>query len=198
MKNKIIIKIFKYMKIFCAKNYAYIFLVAVVSVVLLLFSNLLLASVFKLVENLNNNSKNIFSIEGIFNFQFKYKTYYLITFAVILFADVKVIYSTRMNFKDINKGQKGTSEFTTLKELQQQYKAVPEKGEEYSGHGGVVISRYMDKIFVDDSAVNNLVIGTTRSGKGETFVFPTIDVYSRATEKPSMIINDPKGGATCS
>ena len=25
------------------------------------------------------------------------------------------------------------------------------------------------------------------------FVFPTIDVYSRAAEKPSMIINDPKG-----
>ena len=193
MKSKIIIKLFKYMKKFCAKNYAYIFLVAVVSVVLLLFSNLLLASVFKLVENLSDKSKNVFIIADLFNFQFKYKTYYLTTFAVIIFADIKVIYSTRMNFKDINKGQKGTSEFTTLKELQQQYKAVPEKDEEYSGHGGVVISRYKNKIFVDDSAVNNLVIGTTRSGKGETFVFPTIDVYSRATEKPSMIINDPKG-----
>ena len=33
----------------------------------------------------------------------------------------------KMNFKNINKGQKGTSEFTTLKELQQQYKSVPEK-----------------------------------------------------------------------
>ena len=193
MKSKIIIKIFKYMKKICSENYAFIFLIAVVSVVLLLFSNLLLASVFKLVENLNNKSKNVFIIADIFNFQFKYKTYYLTTFAVIIFADIKVIYSTRMNFKDINKGQKGTSEFTTLKELQQQYKAVPDKDEEYSGHGGVVISRYKNKIFVDDSAVNNLVIGTTRSGKGETFVFPTIDVYSRATEKPSMIINDPKG-----
>lgn len=46
---------------------------------------------------------------------------------------------------------------------------------------------------VDDSAVNNLIIGTTRSGKGEMFVFPTIDAYSRGTEKPSMVFNDPKG-----
>ncbi|PDY09309.1 ATPase, partial [Bacillus cereus] len=39
----------------------------------------------------------------------------------------------------------------------------------------------------------NLIIGTTRSGKGETYVFPTIDVYSRAEHKPSLILNDPKG-----
>ena len=193
MKQKISIKMFNFIKNFCRKNYVYIFLVTVVSVVLMLFSNLLLASVFKLLGNLNNKSKNVFSIGDLLNFQFKYKTYYLITFAVIIFADIKLIYSTKMNFKNINKGQKGTSEFTTLKELQQQYKAVPEKEEEYNGHGGVVISRYKNKVFIDDSAVNNLVIGTTRSGKGETFVFPTIDVYSRANEKPSMIINDPKG-----
>lgn len=67
---------------------------------------------------------------------------------------------------------------------------MPESKEEYKGHGGVVISRYKKKIFIDDSAVNNLIIGTTRSGKGETYVFPTIDVYSRAEEKPSMIIRE--------
>ncbi|MBU3093546.1 type IV secretory system conjugative DNA transfer family protein [Clostridium sp. CF011] len=196
MSKKIIIKIFNYIKKFCLKNYIYILLITLitlVSVVLTMFSNLLLASVFKSLGNLKNKSKGVFIIEDVFNFQFKYKTYYLITFALILFTDIKVIYATKMNFKKINKGQKGTSKFTTLKELQQQYKAVPEKEETYKGRGGVVISRYKDKIFIDDSAVNNLVIGTTRSGKGETFVFPTIDVYSRAEEKPSMIINDPKG-----
>ena len=193
MSKKIIIKIFNYIKRFCRKNYIYILLITIVSVVLMMFSNLLLASVFKSLGNLKNKSKSVFIIGDLFNFQFKCKTYYLITFALILFADIKIIYSTKMNFKNINKGQKGTSEFTTLKELQQQYKAVPEKEETYKGRGGVVISRYKDKIFIDDSAVNNLVIGTTRSGKGETFVFPTIDVYSRAGEKPSMIINDPKG-----
>ena len=58
------------------------------------------------------------------------------------------------------------------------------------GGGGVPIAWNKEKnvIYIDDSPVNNLIIGTTRSGKGETFVVPTIDIYSRATKKPSMII----------
>ena len=36
------------------------------------------------------------------------------------------------------------------------------------------------------------MIGMTRSGKGETYVFPSIDIYSRAEKKSSMIIVDPK------
>ena len=192
----------KYIRVmgnFLKDNYICIFLVTLVSITLLLFSNGLLASIFKLLGSLKNKSlnQNLFRINDLFNFQFKYKTYYLITVALIIFTDIKIIYSMKMNFKNINKGQKGTSEFTTLKELQQQYKSVPEKEDErekeYKGHGGVVISHYKDKLFIDNSAVNNLIIGTTRSGKGEMFVFPTIDVYSRATQKSSMIINDPKG-----
>lgn len=46
---------------------------------------------------------------------------------------------------------------------------------------------------IDTSPVNNLIIGTTRSGKGETSVFPSIDIFSRSETKPIMIINDPKG-----
>src|SRR5699024_3729872 len=83
--------------------------------------------------------------------------------------------------------------FSTLKEIKQQFKAVPEKKKFYAGGGGVPISRYKNKIYVDDSPVNNLWIGTTRSGKGEMGVFPMIDIYSRAEEQASMIINDPKG-----
>ncbi|MBG9812444.1 ATPase, partial [Bacillus endophyticus] len=135
----------------------------------------------------------------------------------------KLIYNIRSNFKDLNRNQKGSSRFTTLEELQKQYRAVPEKGERYSGGGGVPISR-IDKVklvsnwktyrkvkgiqkllqahqlfkktpyvLIDDSPVNNLIIGITRSGKGETFVFPAIDVYSRAEKQPSLILNDPKG-----
>ncbi|PEZ00787.1 ATPase [Bacillus sp. AFS018417] len=55
------------------------------------------------------------------------------------------------------------------------------------------IKAHAGRLFIDDSPVNNLIIGTTRSGKGETFVFPTIDVYSRAEHQPSLIFNDPKG-----
>ncbi|MCF2132056.1 type IV secretory system conjugative DNA transfer family protein [Strepomyces sp. STD 3.1] len=138
----------------------------------------------------------------------------------------KFAYNIRSNFKDLNQNQKGSSRFTTEKELKKQYRAVPERGERYPGGGGVPISR-MDKLefvsnwktykevkgiqkllqahqlfkktpylLIDDSPVNNLIIGITRSGKGEVVVFPTIDVYSRAEKQPSLINNDPKGGAT--
>lgn len=46
---------------------------------------------------------------------------------------------------------------------------------------------------IDTDTNNTLAIGITRSGKGETFVLPTIDLLSRAAEKTSIIVNDPKG-----
>lgn len=106
-------------------------------------------------------------------------------------------YKLRSNFKDITEGDaKGSSRFTTLKEIQQQYKAIPEKATEeephFRGEGGVPVSRYEDKIYIDDSKSNNLWIGTTRSGKGEIGMFPMIDIYSRAEQPASMVINDPK------
>lgn len=116
----------------------------------------------------------------------------LLSTAVSSFATYKFL----TNFGKIGKDQKGSSRFTALKEIKEQYKAVPELADRYSGGGGVPVSRHRDKIFIDDSAVNNLIIGTTRSGKGETFIFPTIDIYSRSEKQPSMIFNDPKGGAT--
>ena len=92
--------------------------------------------------------------------------------------------------------QKGSRRFTTLEELQKEYRSVPETKKEYPGAGGFPISRYKDRIFIDDSPVNNLIIGTTRSGKGELFVVPAIDIYSRAQkikDKTSLIVADPKG-----
>lgn len=46
---------------------------------------------------------------------------------------------------------------------------------------------------IDQTTVNSLIVGITRSGKGETLVTPLIDILSRAKKKCSMVINDPKG-----
>ncbi|WP_179134421.1 VirD4-like conjugal transfer protein, CD1115 family [Oceanobacillus timonensis] len=103
-------------------------------------------------------------------------------------------YKMRSNFKSLtDSGSKGTSRFTTLKELKQQYRQIPDRKKEFKKGGGVPVSHYKNKIFIDDSPVNNLWIGTTRSGKGEMGMFPLIDIYSRAKEKASMVVNDPKG-----
>ncbi|MGH0798068.1 VirD4-like conjugal transfer protein, CD1115 family [Bacillus mycoides] len=119
--------------------------------------------------------------------------YYLLVFLVVMGTIARTVYKLKSSFKNLNNHEKGSSRFTTVEELKKQYRAVPDREKSFKGGGGVVISRLGDKVFIDDSPVNNLIIGTTRSGKGETFVFPTIDVYSRAEHKPSLIFNDPKG-----
>lgn len=129
-----------------------------------------------------------------------YSLLYLIGYSITGLVLVKVVFNFKASFNDIKEGQKGTSRFTTISEIKEQYKCVNEVEtiEErmdggYEGKGGVIIARDEDKLFIDDSPTNNLIIGTTRSGKGELFVFPTIDLYSRAKEKASLVVNDPKG-----
>nr|WP_018768252.1 type IV secretory system conjugative DNA transfer family protein [Bacillus sp. 105MF] len=86
----------------------------------------------------------------------------------------------------------------SLKSILQQAKKVMEaKGmEKWQEIKNLKDSAKAGRLLIDDGAVSNLIIGTTRSGKGETYVFPTIDAYSRAEIQPSLIVNDPKGGAT--
>ncbi|MPQ45042.1 VirD4-like conjugal transfer protein, CD1115 family, partial [Clostridium tarantellae] len=123
----------------------------------------------------------------------KYPIIYFIAYLITLIILSKIVFNIKASFCSIEEGQKGTSRFACLEELKKQYKAIPESKIEFEGKAGIPISRYEDKILIDESAVNNLIIGTTRSGKGETFVVPTIDIYSRAKIKASLIINDPKG-----
>ncbi|XZM35347.1 VirD4-like conjugal transfer protein, CD1115 family (plasmid) [Clostridium perfringens] len=134
-------------------------------------------------------------LTSIFNlkYMFKYPLIYLIGYIVITIPATKLIFDLKKSFETLNLGQKGKSRFTTLEEIQEQYKAIPEKDEFYKGGGGVPISRYKDKIYIDTSPVNNLIIGTTRSGKGEVIVVPINDIYSRAEFQASLIVNDPKG-----
>lgn len=142
----------------------------------------------------------------------------VVIFFIIIYA--KTVMNMRTAFYDIEDGQKGTARFATREEIHQQYRYIPIKDEFYENKGGIPIARgfinekngktvdykedehteenmkslgIQEVMYIDDSAVNNLIIGTTRSGKGETFVVPTIDIYSRASDKASMIINDPKG-----
>jgi len=48
-----------------------------------------------------------------------------------------------------------------------------------------------NKVFLDTQDTNTLIIGTSRSGKTRTFLYPTIWTLGKAGE--SMIITDPKG-----
>lgn len=124
-------------------------------------------------------------------------TLYLFMLIVLLVLDGIMAYQIRTSLgdKEMNHGQKGTSRWTTPEEVAKQYKAIPLKEKLYPGRIGCIVQRQGRKLFIDDSDSNTLVYGTTRSGKGEMLVFPSIDVYSRAKrmeDRPSMVISDPK------
>lgn len=181
---------------------------------LLLFSSVILISsyflanfIFHFLESIllavttfiDNPEKMNFSIDwGSFFIKSPYPLYYLAFYCIVLFGLSKFIYTMKINYSSLNKGQNGTSEFESPKELKKQYKIIPAKDTEYEGSSGVIISALQEKgrpyrLLIDDGPIHTMVIGITRSGKGETFVVPMLDVISRAKEKASIVVNDPKG-----
>jgi type IV secretion system protein VirD4 len=132
-----------------------------------------------------------------FKFSARLKWLYLIGGFLSLMCSVRLGILMKNDLTPLsNAGQKGSRQFASVRELKREYRSVPEKKEPFEGKGGFPISRYKDRIFIDDSPVHNLIIGTTRSGKGELFVIPAIDIYSRPKamkDKASMVIADPKG-----
>lgn len=187
----------------------------VVSCIVLVVSVLLSNLLFSLVQNLataikeanNQNAQWMQSFHMSWNDIFNFHTdvphiiyFYLATLCITLFGLARFWYNMKINYSALNTGQHGTSEFEDVQELRKQYKVVPGSKKNYPGGSGVIVSalqkgnRY--ELFLDTGPVHTAVIGISRSGKGERYVFPSIDVISRAEEKDSLIVNDPKGGAT--
>ena len=46
---------------------------------------------------------------------------------------------------------------------------------------------------VDEAPVNTMVLAMTRAGKGQTYIEPVIDMWTREKRPNNMVINDPKG-----
>lgn len=160
--------------------------------------------VLLLVEGFANNPEQVnlkmFSVDWhhFFIFQQEWVAFYLGFYIVISISVMKFMYNIKMNYQSINRGQHGTNAFETVKNMKQQYQIIPASKTEYEGKGGTIVGGLQEvgkpyRLLLDDAPVHTMVIGITRSGKGETFVVPMIDVQSRAKVKPSMVINDPKG-----
>lgn len=47
--------------------------------------------------------------------------------------------------------------------------------------------------YIDDLEAERLILGTTRSGSGETYIIPEIDIYLKSERKHTLVVNDPKG-----
>lgn len=153
---------------------------------------------FKRFANDSGNTIFDFSWTWFLKYQHEMLWFYVGFYVIVLIGLVKFVYNIKMSYSSLDKGQHGTGEFEKVNELKKQYKIIPAAKEEYEGNGGVIIAGLQDKfrpyrLFIDESPVHTMVIGITRSGKGETFVFPMVDVLSRAKGKPSLVFNDPKG-----
>ncbi|WP_338631754.1 VirD4-like conjugal transfer protein, CD1115 family [Clostridium baratii] len=178
----------------------FLILFAVIMLLIITLGCNVFLNTFNLIPKIIKDEATINITKLIFIFNKDYTIVYLIIYSIVLVMYIKFIFNIRASYGNMIEGQKGSNRFTTEKELVKQYKSIPEKETEdernnggYEGKGGVIISRIGENIFLDDSPTNNLIIGTTRSGKGEMFILPTIDIYSRAKEKASLVVNDPKG-----
>lgn len=140
------------------------------------------------LKNVLPNINNIRTYGGI------YIPIFIILLIFLLALDACTAYKMKVAWSEeyFNIGQKGDERWTTDEEIKQQFLEIPDKNESFLGYGGTIVSRMGNKLYIDTSPVNNMIIGITRSGKGEMYVFPSIDVYSRAEKKASLVINDMK------
>ena len=197
-------QVFRVNKLFSSK-YMITFVCIVMNVILFFLGNYcihLIAQMPNVIQSIRSNEiESNFGIHKAFEFQGEYWIWYIILLLFLAAITIKLVYQMRVSYKPLNVGQKGTSRWTTRQEIREQYKAIPEKAttsetftekDRFEGGGGFPVAVEDHKIFIDDSPVNNLILGITRSGKGEMFVFSLIDIYSRAEKQASMVVTDPK------
>ena len=157
-----------------------------------LLINYLLNSIPTLIYLISDSSKVSVGIWNAFKIRLSNWPFYLVLIGVIAILDAILAYRIKAAYGKINTKEKGTTRWATMEELRQEYKAIPCKTERFPGAGGLPVSWDGDKILIDDTATNAIINGMTRSGKGEMFIYPLIDIYSRAEEQASMVILDPK------
>lgn len=90
----------------------------------------------------------------------------------------------------------GTSRWSELKEIKNELYEIPEKDFANAEKSGIPLAFFNGKYYVDVTTTHSIIIGTTRSGKTQTFVLPFINLLASCqviTSKQSMVINDPKG-----
>jgi len=100
----------------------------------------------------------------------------------------------------MGQGQHGTARWLTKKEFKKAFKCnVLANDTNTFNSGGIIVgyekNRKNENIYYIDDNIHSLVVGATRSGKTRSIVLQTVGNLGLAGE--SMIISDPKAGATC-
>lgn len=173
------------------------FVLSFIPVIVISYITNIIAHVFKLIKGKNFSA--IVAMDDYLKFDWLWHPPFSIVINSLLCVGVTTVITIYLynkweyNRPELSFGQKGDSRFTTIKELLAQYPSIPIKSKGFKGYGGVPISYYNKQYLIDTDTVNSVFIGVSRSGKGEMQVVPMIDNLSRAKNKSSLVVNDPKG-----
>ena len=97
------------------------------------------------------------------------------------------------NITHANKDIKGKDRFMTTNEIGERLYSFSSKDMKSAEKSGIILALEKGKYYIDAETIHSLIIGTTRSGKGQTFVLPMIRHIAMSKAKHSMVLNDPKG-----
>lgn len=163
----------------------------------------LISNYFFLAMQYLNNSQDQPKIEASAFFALKLKYFYIPdeSFPLPISAMGAVVISlllvmrldTNWHVKNDNKNIKGRERFMNKKELESLLYSFPEKDMASAEKSGIMLAQQDGRYYVDAETIHSLIIGTTRSGKGQTFVLPMVRHIAMSQAKHSIVVNDPKG-----
>ncbi|WP_177219611.1 VirD4-like conjugal transfer protein, CD1115 family [Ruminococcus albus] len=113
------------------------------------------------------------------------------TFVTAFFITYKL--DVKWHVTHDNQEIKGKDRFLNKKELKKMFYSFSENNMESAEKSGIILAYEKGKYYIDCETIHSLIIGTTRSGKGQTFVLPMIRHIALSKSKHSMVLNDPKG-----
>lgn len=97
---------------------------------------------------------------------------------------VRIAYdATKIPYNPGNKNREKQKGFDTVADLINNDWTFPE----------YEVQRPAGAYIVDVEPINTMVLAITRAGKGQTYIEPTIDMWTRELTPNNMVINDPKG-----
>ena len=152
-----------------------------------------MGSIFKIGSESGNSTNLLFiMVLCLFKIRLKNIGLYLIIGLFDAIITLIFLYKVYISNKDYNIGQKGKERFSTLQEIQTEYRCVPIKRDIVLGTGGIPVAYHDENFYIDDGPVNNIVLAMTRGGKDQVIALPMLSIYCRAETKSSVLINDVK------
>ena len=174
----------------------------ILKVILYILAVVVLAIPFSgLVNTLISNNFHFVWATDVF---FGKRTFYIATVLIVIFLLIPVFYiakryltnsgTTVDNIKKSKSNLHGSSRFLTEKELNKIFPLVELNKANYKA-GFIVKTSFKNNNLYGNLSYGRhcLLTGTTRTGKTTYLLEPTIQFIANSTNKPSLVISDPKG-----